>query len=498
MKFRNQNARNPKVNTLMSENENDFSRINVDDENILVAAVFGPESTNMSPWIGKGFLQNGVESPLFKLSMPSIKKAEFLVNDEITYSGPPIFEPITPPTMEIQQEPEPEDRHVANDPYDGSRDNNGEIGICTTDLINLDPNYKLEIITPDDPDNQNGEEETDSDEEDKPDELGKSITGLPNFNNYNNPTLDNDVSIMREFVPCSSGLKLDMALDRLLSAGADEKASGTLERQFQALKRQFQRIRGIKFIMIVLIHLLLLTSNRYKIIIDQIKRASCRVPNWSSSQRHERQNARNRNDSKMISMLTWSFLVLCQMSLFQVIDGVDFIDCKVKEKGFLLDIPKTVNCSIQNITQTPENWNVSLYVPRVEPKYISAVRCYKIRHRYCIHVTFPWTAGVEVRSDHVEPISEKECRDAVLTKSFMNYRILKVNNDTWSTNISLSPTRPFCCADSCIEYINFYIIDDKVHTYDGVKIVADIDRPYYCKYSNGFCKMLNVSMSVYI
>jgi len=153
-----------------------------------------------------------------------------------------------------------------------------------------------------------------------------------------------------------------------------------------------------------------------------------------------------------------------------------FVDCSGKNKGCFLDIPKTVNCRIQNITQTPENWNVSLYVPRVEPKYISAVRCYKIRHRYCIHVTFPWTAGVEVRSDHAE---------------MLNYRIRKVNNDTWSTNISLSPARPFCCADSCIEYTIFYIIDDKVHAYDGVKIVADNDRPYYCKYSNGFCKLLN-------
>jgi len=135
---------------------------------------------------------------------------------------------------------------------------------------------------------------------------------------------------------------------------------------------------------------------------------------------------------------------------------------------------------MQNITQTPENLDISLYVPRVESKYISAFRCYKIRHRYCVHVTFPWTAGIETKVAYTQPITEKECRDAVETTLFMNNKIIKVENDLWSTNLLLEAEK--------VEFINFFIIEGKAIR---IKIIPDINTLLSCKYLNGYCKMMN-------
>jgi len=149
------------------------------------------------------------------------------------------------------------------------------------------------------------------------------------------------------------------------SLNAQGKEVAILDRQRRALRRQIARALVAIFLFF---HHVLMSFCALNIFERQcnniIKNARERQPHLHSPQDHRYHKQHQlpwlSNTADRYNYFIFSIVFF---NLFMSIET--FVDCSGKNKGFFLDIPKTENCSIQNITQTPENWNVSLNVPRV-------------------------------------------------------------------------------------------------------------------------------------
>lgn len=79
-------------------------------------------------------------------------------------------------------------------------------------------------------------------------------------------------------------------------------------------------------------------------------------------------------------------ILIIFLSKSKIANGLN--DCQHKQHGFLIEIPKSVSCNPQLTVESPKIVNISLYVPRYNPLYIQASKCYRISRKICTHLGF--------------------------------------------------------------------------------------------------------------
>lgn len=212
--------------------------------------------------------------------------------------------------------------------------------------------------------------------------------------------------------------------------------------------------------------------------------ASASIQDTTPVKKHE-----SKSTFTILSFIASFFFALICMRLVPSTEALnyEYNFCKFSRSGYAVAVPNDVICHPPDLEDI-SHVTASIYVPRSEPKTITAWKC-KIQYTcICTFTSFFGAKSLTTPQEtKILDIDEKTCRIAIQRKIWKSQILKELSNGIWSTQNILQVHYKWCCYDVCTDSTNLILEAGEVGTLNGHQIISDLGDTGGCVASLGRC-----------
>lgn len=184
-------------------------------------------------------------------------------------------------------------------------------------------------------------------------------------------------------------------------------------------------------------------------------------------------------------LLTFQLFCVCMPVTMSLAD--DYYFCGAGKSGYLVSVPREVNCVPPYVQDHKKDIIVDVYVPNHDLNSAKAWKCRTRERRVCTNVGFFGSKGLVSDETTEKSVTFGECRSAVLTKQWQGESLIELSDSFYTTNNSLHVEFKYCCTDYCSVVRNFLLEAGQVATFDGHTMTSDLGDVGSCYATSSYC-----------